>query len=286
MLASGACWLAAGALARVGGAAPRSRVVLVRRPDVLDGAGAVRFAVLGEMLDDGVRTLLAADSAGEAWRRLVSPADVVGVKSNGWGSLPTPPELEGLLVQRIRGVGVAADRVAVADQTVLSDPVFRRATALINTRPMRTHAWSGLGTCLKNYIMFTEEPSHYHPDACDSLGAVWLLPHVKGKTRLNVLVMLTPQFHSVGPHAFSRSYTWRYNGLVVGTDPVAVDTVGARIITAKRLQHFGEERPISPPPRHILSADTRYGVGTADPARIELIVRGDDRDLLVSAPLA
>jgi len=35
---------------------------------------------------------------------------------------------------------------------------------------------------------------------------------VKGKTRLNVLVMFTPQFHSFGPHSFNPKYVWKYYG--------------------------------------------------------------------------
>ena len=82
----------------------------------------------------------------------------------------------------------------------------------------------------------------------DVLDHLWHFPQVKGKTRLNILVMITPLFHGIGPHHFSRSYTWRYNGLIVSTDPVAADATGARIIQAKRDSFFGEKRPISPPP--------------------------------------
>ena len=58
------------------------------------------------------------------------------------------------------------------------------------------------------------------------------------------------------------------------TDPVAVDATGARIIEAKRRDHFGEERPISPPPHHIQIADTRYGLGVSDPQRIDIVRLG------------
>ena len=76
----------------------------------------------------------------------------------------------------------------------------------VNVRPLRTHNLSGLGTLIKNSIMFVPDPSSYHANACEKLGAIWHLPHVKGKTRLNVPVMLTPQFHSTGPHHFSKGY--------------------------------------------------------------------------------
>ncbi len=267
--------LALAGLPALGAPPAASRVVLVRRPDALDGDGAVKAPVLEAMLDDAVAALVGVKEPAEAWRLLVSPRDVVGVKSNGWRPLHTPAELENAIVARVRAAGVAAADVAVDDQGVLRNPVFARATALVNTRPMRTHHWAGLGTCLKNYIMFAEEPSAYHENACERLGALWLLPQVRGKTRLNVLVMLSPLFHGVGPHNFIRAYTWPYGGLVVSADPVAADTVGAAIITAKRREHFGEERPITPSPHHITVADTRYGIGASRMDRIELLRLGE-----------
>jgi hypothetical protein len=78
----------------------------------------------------------------------------------------------------------------------------------------------------------------------------------------------------VGPHSFAKEFTWPYYGLIVGTQPVPVDATGARIIQAKRREHFGTERPISPPPHHIEIAGSRYGLGPSDPARIDLVRLG------------
>lgn len=261
--------------------APRSRVVLVRDRHVVGGDGAVDGARLARMLDDAVCALLEVPTPEEGWRRLVRADDVVGVKSNVWRRLHTPPELEAALVRRVTGAGVGAADVAVDDRGVREHPVFRRSTALVNVRPGRVHHWSGLGTCLKNYIMFVPRPAEYHANACEPLGAIWHLPEVEGKTRLNVLVMLTPLFAGSGPHAFSSEYTWPYGGLLVGTDPVAVDATGARIIEARRAEHFGEPRPISPPLTHIRAAEVTYGLGTADPGRIDLIRLGTVEGALV-----
>ena len=109
----------------------------------------------------------------------------------------------------------------------------------------------------------------------------WKLPNVVGRTRLNVLVMLTPLFHGSGPHHYNPKYIWQYNGLLVGTDPVAVDSVGARIIEAKRKDYFKEERPINPSPKHIQLAETRHGLGIANPDRIDLIRLGWKDDSLI-----
>lgn len=265
---------------RAGGSG-KSRVVLVRDKRVLDDTNRVDPAVLGKMLDRAVGTLLRTSSPSDSWKRLVSPGDVVGIKTNVWPYLPTPEPLNAAIRNRLIEAGVKPENVSADDRGVLRDPVFRRATALVNVRPMRTHHWSGLGTLLKNYIMFVPDPSRYHDNACERLGAIWQLPHVKDRTRLNVLVMLTPLFHGMGPHHFSRQHTWAYCGLIVSEDPVAADATGARIVQAKRNAYFGEDRPISPPPRHIAAADARFGLGNSRMEKIDLIRIGWEEDILL-----
>jgi len=278
LLAAGA--LAAPALAALA-AAEKSRVVLVRDPLAITAEGVIVAGKVAGMLDAAVAALVDERDAAAAWRRIVRPADVVGIKSNVWRSLPTPPALEQAMMRRVVEAGVAEQAVAVDDHGILANPVFKAATALVNVRPLRTHHWAGLGTCLKNYIMFVPDPWSYHDNACERLGAVWQLPHVAGRTRLNVLVMLTPLFHGTGPHHFNRAYTWPYGGLIVSRDPVAADAVGAAIIAAQRRIHFGEDRPIQPPPHHIEAAERLFGLGVADLTRIELVRLGELRGSLV-----
>ena len=259
----------------------KSRVVLIRDKNVIDGRGQVRPRVLQEMFDRGVTVLL--DSAGpkSAWKQLFRPGDVVGIKSNVWYHLPTPTSLEERIRSRLLDVGIKGENIAIDDRGVLENPVFQRSTALINVRPMRTHHWSGLGTLLKNYIMFVPRPYKYHGNACETLGALWQLPHVKDKTRLNILVMMTPLFHGTGPHHFNRKYIWPYCGLIISTDPVAADATGARIIQAKRNAFYGQSKPISPPPHHIGAADTRFGLGNSRPERIRLVKVGWQKESFI-----
>ena len=283
----GAAALAAGSLAlawprELGAQAPeKTRVVLIRDRDVLDDTGAVRPQAIEKMLGEALKTLLSEKDVPAAWKKIIKATDVVGIKTNVWRALATPPPLEEAIRNGVLSAGVNAENISVRDRGVLNDPVFIKSTALINVRPMRTHDWSGLGTLLKNYIMFVPDPPRFHPDSCADLAALWQLPEVKGKTRLNVLVMLTPLFHSVGPHGFNPAYVWKYNGLLVGLDPVAVDAIGARIIQAKRREFFGEDRPINPPPKHIELADTRHHLGTADPNKIELVKLGWQEGILI-----
>ncbi|MGD9182675.1 MAG: DUF362 domain-containing protein, partial [Desulfobacterales bacterium] len=258
----------------------KSKVVLIRDNKVVNG-NSLRPDILEEMFDQAVSVLLDTRDPQSAWQQLVKPSDIVGIKSNVWRPLPTPAALEETITSRLMQVGVAQHNISVDDRGVRGNPVFKNSTALINVRPMRTHHWSGLGTLLKNYIMFVSAPWMYHGNACERLGSIWQKSNINGKTRLNILVMLTPQFHGVGPHSFSRRYIWPYGGLIVSTDPVAADTTGARIIQAKRNEYFGKGKPISPPPRHIEAADIKYALGNSHPDRIELIKLGWEKDLLI-----
>jgi hypothetical protein len=257
----------------------RSKVVLIRSKRVLDDEGRLDPTELHRMLNYSVRRLLGHEESAAAWRELVGDAEAVAIKSNVWRRLRTPPELEDAIREEALGAGVEAGFVDSDDRGVRDNPVFQlmlksESGAMINVRPMRTHHWSGLGTCLKNPITFVPRPADYHADACASIGAFWQELGLRETTKLNILVMLTPQFHGVGPHSFSERFVWPYKGLIVGTDPVAVDTIGAKIIEGKRLEHFGETRPISPPPHHIQYADTRYHLGVSDLERIDLIRLG------------
>jgi hypothetical protein len=258
-----------------------TRVVLIRDKNVLNAEGLAKKDILEKMMDDAIIRLTGEPSAEQAWKTILKPSDILGIKTNVWAKLATPPALEEIIKDKAIRVGITPENISVNDRGILNDPVFQKSTALINTRPMRTHAWSGVGSLLKNYIMFVKNPPDYHPDSCADLAAIWKLNNLKEKTRLNILVMLTPLFHGVGPHHFNKQYTWAYNGLIVGFDPVAVDSVGLRIIEAKRTAYFGEETPLNPPAKHIMLADTRHQLGTADPEKIELIKLGDQEDYLI-----
>lgn len=266
---------------KIVGLPKKTKVVLIRDPDVMDAKGRINGKVIQRMLDDAVTALFDKKDPDEAWKLLVKPKDIVGIKSNVWRPLPTPEELEQAIKKRVMDAGVPEKNIDITDRGVLESKVFQKATALINARPLRTHAWSGVGGCIKNYITFVPRPSKYHGNSCENLGTIWNLPMVKDKTRLNVLVMLQPLFHGVGWHHFDATYTWQYKGLLVGTDPVALDTVGVRIFQAKRLAYFEKERPLKPPTHHIIFADTRHKVGTSDLRKIEIVKLGWKEGVLI-----
>lgn len=258
-----------------------TKVVLIRDKDVINSNGMLQEDILNEMLDKAVVEITGKPAIDEAWQELLKKEDVLGIKSNVWNHLSTPKSLEQHIQQKALKVGIKSGDISINDRGILRDDVFKRSTALINVRPLRTHNWSGVGSLIKNYIMFVDKPYTYHGDSCADLAKIWYLPHVKDKTRLNILVMLTPLFHGVGPHHYNKKFTWQYKGLIVGLDPVAVDSVGVRILQAKRKEYFNEDKPINPPAKHIMLADTRHGLGTANPEKINLVKLGWQDDIFV-----
>jgi len=261
--------------------AKKVRVILIRDQAAITQSGKYNAEVIKPMLDQAVCRLQDQPSPAQAWKSLFKPEDIVGIKSNVWGPLPTPAEVENAIKLGLLSAGVSEKNIAVDDRDVLDNAVFQKATALVNTRPMRSHHWSGISGVLKNHIMFSPTPWAYHDNSCADLAKLWELPLVNGKTRLNVLVMMTPLFHGVGAHHFDPQYTWPYKGLLVSADPVAVDSIGLEIINARRRIFLKEERPITPPPHHIVFADTRHHLGTADRNKIELIKIGWQDEILI-----
>lgn len=257
----------------------RSRVVLIRHPDALDKDHNPNAEVIQDMLDEGLKTLLDIDDTREAWRHLIKPDDLVGIKSNVIAYMPTPKEVEDAIGRRIIDSGVPEDRIRIDDRGARS--TLADCTALINARPLRTHHWSGIGGCLKNYIMFERLVFRYHPDACARLGHIWTLPIVKDKTRLNILVVLRPLFHGRGPHHYNPKYVWDYKGILLSSDPVAVDAIGVRLLSAKRRDYFREDTPFPKRTHHVVYADVKYNLGVSDPKRIDLVKIGWKEGVLI-----
>jgi hypothetical protein len=259
----------------------KSKVILIRNKKVIKEDDSFNKTIMEQMLDEAVIKLTGVSNAKEAWNQILREDDILGIKSNVWRHLATPPELENILQEKAIEAGIKKDKISINDRGIRTDKIFQNSTALINVRPARTHHWSGVGTLIKNYIMFDKQPSAWHGDSCADLAKLWKVHGVDKKTRLNILVMMTPLFHGVGPHHYNRNYIWKYHGLLVGFDPVAVDSVGIKILQAKRKEFFGEERPISPPPKHVVYAETRHKLGVAAPEKIDLLKIGDEDGILI-----
>jgi methylmalonyl-CoA mutase cobalamin-binding subunit len=236
---------------------PKSaRVVVVRDQQALSDAHDVNARVLDRMLSDTVMRVTGRKSPGEAWLSLFKPTDTIGLVPTDHLN-PTHHELIAAVRRALAASGIPAGSVVEA-QGRIEKP--RACTALIAMPALKAHWLTGMGAAMKLYIMYSGRPSSYHGENNANLGETWLLPDVKGKTKLVLLDALRPLCDK-GPQPDPR-YMWDYKGLIAGTDPVAVEAISLGILTAKREALRGEPWPLSPPPLCVQMADTRYGLGT------------------------
>jgi hypothetical protein len=255
---------------------PRSaRVVIVRDEKALNASHDVDLAVLERMLADTVVRVTGQKAPKDAWLALFKPTDTIGLVATPHLN-PTHRELVDAVRKALVDAGIPGGQIRDA-QGGIDRP--KACTALIAMPALKAHWLTGIGTVLKNYITFSGRPSRYHGADNVKLGEVWLLPQVKGKTRLVVVDALRPLCDK-GPQPDPR-YMWPYRGLLGGTDPVAVETVCLRIITEKRQALRGEPWPLSPPPLCVEAADRAYGLGTSVWSEITIDKAGWTVDALV-----
>ncbi len=256
---------------------PSSVVVLVRDAAAVNSNNDINAKVVSSMLDVAVKAFADEKNIPDFWKEFIQPEDTVGIKYSHcqWHGVPTEEAVVNAVQSNVLKIGLPDDRIHVADYGLPVD----KCTALINVTSIKAHTQVGIAAVLKNYINFTSRPSSYHKEGSVNLGEAWHLPETKGKTRLIVTDALRPYF-GPGPRP-NPVHRWNYNGILVGTDPVAVETVCLALIQKKRDLFKKEPWPVSPPPVCIASADTKYKLGTSNPSKIKLIRLGWEKDRLV-----
>jgi len=256
---------------------PLSEVVLVRHEAAVDAGHQVNSVVVAEMLDTAMKSFTGEGDVAKAWQRYFHPQDHVGIKYTrcSWHRIHVNQAVLDAITDRLITIGIARNRVIANDFGL---PV-KDCTALINVPSVKVHALTGIAVSIKNYINFARIRIPYHFNGSSKLAETWLLPEVKGKTRLIVVDMLRPYF-GPGPQ-INPLHQWDYKGILVGTDPVAIDTVCLNICQKKRNLFKGEEWLISPPPRSIAAADSVYHLGTSDPTKIKVTRLGWEEEQLI-----
>ncbi len=277
----------------------KSRTVLVRDEKVLGDANIVDKKILESMLDTGMMRFADTKDAASAWKKFFGPSDIVGIKINLMVTA-THDELMELIVENLLKIGIKDENIFVWDRDQIGagkremfsrprrfgfdkdhlNKVVKECTALINVPAMKSHWLSGVALSIKNWAGAVNNARVYHTeDCCSSLGELCTIPQIKAKNRLIIMDALRPLFHG-GP-SVDPKYLWNYNGLIIGKDHVAVDTIALKIIQRQRSRYKKEEWLLSPPPFHVALADTRYKVGTSDLRLIDLVKLGWEKDALM-----
>ncbi len=288
-----------------------SRVVTVRNPAVLSGDNRVQGIIAEEMVTDGMLRLTGESGVDAAWKKLFRPGDVVGIKVNAMGGTlsATRPGVIAAIVSGLKRAGIREENIIVWDRltdelqkagyvinqsgpgarcfgtdrdydsypetagsigSCFSTLVSSRCTALINVPVLKDHDLSGVSLGLKNFYGAIHNPNKYHDHNCDPyIADLNTHPYLKDKLRLTICDGLTMQYNG-GP-AFKPQWNESFSTLVFGTDPVAVDRIGCRLIEEKRREKgLPSLRDAGRDSAHITTA-ARRGLGMDDPARIEVV---------------
>jgi uncharacterized protein (DUF362 family) len=292
-------------------AAARSRLVIARDAELRSRSG-LDGARLAKLLDKAVQTFFQVDDPQAAWRQVAKPAEVIGLKVNclsGRGN-STHPELVDLISERLREIGVKeiiiwdrlnsdleSARFKISERgpgvrcfgndtagyesdlstfgnvgSLLSRTLTQMCDGVINLPVLKDHGIAGVTIALKSWFGAIHNPNKYHLNAGDPYVAdVNMLGPIRRKSRLHIGDAITAQYDG-GP-SFMPQWTWPYNGLLVATDPVAMDYTGWRIIEKKRAEVGAKPlKDLKREPTYIATAaDAQHLLGTNNPSRIEVV---------------
>ena len=149
--------------------------------------------------------------------------------------------------------------------SLLSRTLTRQCQAVINLPVLKDHGIVGVTMALKNMFGAIHNPNKYHSGAGDPYVAdVNALAPIRQKVRLTICDALIAQYEG-GP-SYMPQWSWPFNGLLVASDPVALDTIGWQIIEAKRKEKgLPSLQAAKRAPSYIATAaDAQHRLGTND----------------------
>jgi uncharacterized protein (DUF362 family) len=151
----------------------------------------------------------------------------------------------------------------------LSKILTRQITALINVPILKDHVIAGVTASMKNHYGSISNPRQHHGAGCGLFIAdLNSVAAIRDKTRL-IVCDATRALCNGGP-SYKPAFTWRYSGMLVATDPVALDTIGAKIIDERRDEMgLSSLEDAGRPPRFLASAAQR-GLGVTNERDIDL----------------
>ena len=253
-------------------------------------ANRVSQAVVGEMLDRGLRELTGEKDLRQAWSKFIQPPDVVGIKINPSGAPAccSSPEIVREIVAGVRSAGVPARNIFVYDRyayemdigsyqalvpkgvrvtgvqehkldasgyhpnifceanffgewetrSYMANIVASGVTKIINVPTMKDHSAAGVTGCLKNlgYGTFNNvDRSHRRPFSFTDplIGIMCSVEPLRSKAVLHIMDGTRMVWHG-GPLTQNQDFIFPAGLILVGSDPVAIDTIELEKIEAKR----------------------------------------------------
>jgi uncharacterized protein (DUF362 family) len=263
------------------------------------------------MVESATRAATGDATFVRAFQRRFDASDVVGIKLSALAGrgLSPHPEVVGKIVGGLRAAGVRQENIVLWERSDdelqqagfapnrtgdgvrclgtnddydwtprewgVSGSCFARIlvdelTALVNVAVIKDHDLAGVSAGMKNWYGVIHNPNKHHDGGCDPYVAhLAAFPLIRDKLRLTVVDGLVAQCHG-GP-ARSPRWAWAYQGLLVSTDPVAIDAVCWQIIEQRRQQMgLGALADEQRAPKWIATAHG-LGLGEGRPEHIRVI---------------
>ena len=253
----------------------RSRVVIARDAKIRSTGTGFDSARLVQLLDRALQVSFNCDSPIEAWKKVVRPGEVVGLKVNCLGGRgnATHPELVEAITERLRQSGITEiviwdrqnsdlerARFKIAERgsgvrcfgndvlgfedelatfgkagSLMCRTLTQVCDAVINLPVLKDHGIAGVTLALKSMFGAIHNPNKYHSNAGDPYVAD---VYALAPIRQKVRLHICDGLNAQydGGPSYMPQWMWPFNGLLVSRDPVAMDYVGWKIIEKKRLE--------------------------------------------------
>jgi uncharacterized protein (DUF362 family) len=302
----------------------RSRIVVIKNPDVINQEGIVNTPLLTEMLEKAIIKYSGEKSAANFWKNNFSTDKTIGLKVNTLGlnsiaNTTLTNHFEAFtksIIESFNKAGISEERFIIWDRSeeelvsagfkiqkengntrVLGCVETRRGdggigytdeefqvgekktrlakiltdmcSSIINIPLIKDHGTAGFTGALKNHYGSINNAREFHSNNCTQPGIpeVNTIPIIREKQKLIITNALSCVFNG-GPR-WDRKFMWNYGGILVGTDPVAIDTVMLNIINEKR--KLEGMSPISQNVAKHIRLSSEIGLGTNDINEIDLM---------------
>jgi len=291
----------------------KSKIVISSDSSIFTKSDSLQSDKLESILDNGMLSFYNVDKVEDAWKKVAKSGEVIGLKVNclsGLGS--TNVELVEIICEKLQQVGIKKNDIVIWDRqnsdledgkfrikyddnnikcigndilgfenrfeifgisaSLVCQTLTRVCDGVINLPVLRDHGIAGVTIAMKNMFGAIHNPNKFHLNVGDPyIPDVYSYPSINNKVRLTICDATTAQYEG-GP-SFMPHWRWNFGGLIIGTDPVALDYTGWQIIEKERknrglksLKEVGRE------PTYIATAaDSKHKLGINDPENIEVI---------------
>ncbi len=302
----------------------KSRIVLIKNPDVINNEGIVNSSILNEMLDKAIMKYSGEKSATNFWKNNFSKDKTIGLKVNALGlnSITNSPLINHFdaftkaIVESCSKAGIMEDRFIIWDRseeelisagykiqketgktrilgsiesrrgeggigftdeefpvgekkTRLAKILTEMCSSIINIPLIKDHGIAGITGALKNHYGSINNAREFHSNNCTSPGIpeINAIHIIRQKQKIIIANAISCVFNG-GPR-WDRKFIWNYGGILIGTDPVAIDTIMLNILNEKRKMEG--LLPISDNVAEHLRLTNEIGLGTNNINEIDLI---------------